>query len=292
MPDKSFELELELATSVAREAGALILSFRDRLGPIREKAPNELVTRADEAAQELIVERLTQAFPDDEVVAEEGTDLDDIGPSRGRRWVIDPLDGTTNFAHGLPPYCVSIALADSEGELVVGVVYEIAMGETYTAVRGGGARLDGIPIRVTGTQRLSDALVTTGFPFREFWYADEYLAVLRRFMFETRGVRRPGSAAADLAYVASGRCDLFFEAGLAPWDVAAGIVLVREAGGEVSGLKPGIDPLYGGQILAANPALHAIAHEFVQSLGEIHFSGPDRANDEADSADNHSKANR
>jgi myo-inositol-1(or 4)-monophosphatase len=276
MPD-FLQHELKVAAAAAREAGALIRSRVGRRHDIREKSPHDLVTETDEVAQDLILGRLSESFPDDDILAEEGADLQAAGARPpARRWIVDPLDGTTNFTHGLAPYCVSIALQDEAGDLVLGVVYEIAMEELFTAVRGEGAFMNGVPVRVSATSRLADSLVTTGFPFREFWYVDEYIQVLRTFMLETRGVRRPGSAAADLAYVACGRFDAFFEAGLAPWDIAAGIVLVREAGGRIGGLAPGVDPLFSGQILATNRVLHASATQITRPLGEFFGSGEER----------------
>jgi len=262
--------ELRAAIAAAHEAGALIRSRAGRAGAVRHKGVHDLVTATDEEAQRLILERLAEACPGYDVLAEEGpADAFDATPGRPR-WIVDPVDGTTNFAHGCPPYCVSIGMQDASGELVLGVVYEVALDELFAAVRGHGLTVNGRPAGVSATNRLADALVTTGFPFREFAYVDAYLAVLRRFMEATRGVRRPGSAAADLAYVACGRFDAFFEGGLAPWDVAAGIVLVREGGGRVTGLTDGEDPLFGGQLLASNGAVHEAALVLTRPLGEAH----------------------
>jgi myo-inositol-1(or 4)-monophosphatase len=274
MPD--FERERDAAVAAAQRAGAYIRSWAGAPDDIRHKGTHDLVTEVDEEAQRRIVDDLAAAFPDVGVLAEEGTADDDLPGLRradGRaRWIIDPIDGTTNFTRALPPYCVSIAL-EVDGELVVGVVYEITAGETFAAAKGRGLTLDGAPAGVSGTDTLAQSLVTTGFPFRQFWYEDAYLDVLHQFMRSTLGVRRPGSAAADLAYVACGRFDGFFEAGLAPWDVAAGIVLVREGGGRVSDLTGGSDALFGGHILASAPGVYDAMLERARPLGAAYAEG-------------------
>jgi myo-inositol-1(or 4)-monophosphatase len=273
MPSPEYRDELHAAIAAARAAGDLIRLYAGRAEGVRDKSTHDIVTDADEEAQRLILARLAEDFPDYDVLAEEGdASQGPIAPEKPR-WIVDPIDGTTNFAHGCPPYCVSIALQDAEGELVVGVVYEVALDELFTAVRGHGASLNGRPIRVSETAEMSRALVTTGFPFREFWYVDDFFKVLRLFIEGARGVRRPGSAAADLAYVASGRYDVFFEAGLEPWDVAAGIVLVREAGGRVTGLTDALDPLMGRQLTATNGRLHEAALELTRAFGDVHAEG-------------------
>lgn len=271
MPD--YQLELRAAIDAARLAGALIRFHAGRPRNVREKGQNDFVTETDEAAQDLIITRLAADFPDYEVLAEEGAE-DGVPPPPTRpRWIIDPLDGTTNFAHGLPPYCVSIGLQDASGGMVAGVIYEVGADELFAAASGGGATLNGRPIRVSETARLADALVTTGFPFRELWYVEQYVATLEAFMRACRGVRRPGSAAADMAYLACGRFDGFFEAGLAPWDVAAGIAIIREAGGTVTGLLPDGDPLFGQQICASNAIIHDEMVATARPLGERHAQG-------------------
>lgn len=269
MPQTRFQRELDLATQVAREAGALIRARGGRRNAVRHKALHDLVTETDLEAQRLITDALRSAFPEHGIVAEEGAADAHLAPSGHPRWIVDPLDGTTNFAHDIAPYCVSIGLQDGAGELAVGVIYEVTRDELFAARRGGGATRNGEPIRVSATAELSNALVTTGFPFREHWYLDAYMPVLRRFMLETRGVRRPGSAAADLAYVACGRFEAFFETGLSAWDLAAGLLLVREAGGEVSGLVRHAEPLRTGQVLATNRRLHERALEITRPLGEF-----------------------
>ena len=269
-----YAAERDAAIAAAHAAGALIRGAAGRAADVRDKGVHDLVTETDEAAQRIILAELCEAFPDYDVLAEEGaTDADVVAHRQAYdrpRWIIDPIDGTTNFTHGVPPYCVSIALQDG-GDLVLGVVYEVALDELFVAVRGHGCIVNGAPARVSETDTLDCSLVTTGFPFREFDYLDAYLDVLEGFMRGTRGIRRPGSAAADLAYVACGRFDAFFEAGLAPWDVAAGIVLVREAGGRVEGLVEDADPLFGAQVLATNGRVHAAMRSVAAPLGEAHL---------------------
>ncbi len=272
MPAPDYQPELDAAVAAAREAGAYIRSRVGRVEHVRAKGVHDLVTEVDEAAERIITERLDAAFPAYATLAEESApDLVEVAASDRPRWIIDPIDGTTNFTHGLAPFCVSIALQDGP-DLVLGVVYEVAADELFAAVRGRGLTLNGEPAGVSTTGDLEDSLVTTNFPFREFGYLDAYLGVMRRFMLGTRGLRRPGSAAADLAYVACGRFDAFFEAGLAPWDVAAGIVLVREGGGRVTGLVPDADPLATGQIAATNGALHEAVLDVAAPLGTAHLA--------------------
>jgi myo-inositol-1(or 4)-monophosphatase len=252
--EKPFAHELEVALAAAAEAAA-ILEARAGAEEVREKARADLVTAVDEAAERAIVHRIREAFPDDLVVAEEfsGTERG----SGGRRWFVDPLDGTVNFVHGHPIACVSIGFADDEGP-AVGVIHAPFLGEVYEASRGGGARLNGKEIRVSGVASGSAALLATGFPFKPGkGDPSEYLRLVGALLGSTHGVRRAGAAALDLAYVAAGRVEGFFEIGLAPWDVAAGIVLVREAGGTVSGWpRDSADALESGRIVASNGRLH------------------------------------
>jgi myo-inositol-1(or 4)-monophosphatase len=236
------------ARIIGRRAGAMMAS------DVRSKGVHDLVTDVDVEAQKHIVEVLRDAFPAYDVLAEE--EADDTSAASGRvSWIIDPIDGTTNFAHGVPPYAVSIALEDDR-ELVLGVVLDASRGELFTAVRGGGLWVNGVRASVSHARMLDESLITTGFPYRAFERIDAYLAALRNLMQTTRGIRRPGSASIDLAYVAAGRFDAFFETHLSPWDVAAGIVLVREGGGRVAGFDEGIDPLSGVEILATNGHIH------------------------------------
>ncbi|MDQ3557379.1 MAG: inositol monophosphatase, partial [Gemmatimonadota bacterium] len=252
--------EAWLARRAAADAAALLLAGRSA-DDLREKGPRDLVTSVDEAAERLIVQRIRTAFPDDAIVAEEGGES---GEDAARRWIIDPIDGTTNFVHGHPFACVSIAFADAKGP-AVGFIHAPFLREVYHAVRGEGAFLNDRPIRVSGVREPGRALLATGFPFKKGKGNPEaYLRILADALQETHGVRRAGSAALDLAYVAAGRVDGFWETGLAPWDVAAGMLLVAEAGGRVGGW-PGDEPppLASGRVLASNGALHGWMEELV-----------------------------
>jgi Archaeal fructose-1,6-bisphosphatase and related enzymes of inositol monophosphatase family len=255
---------LETAAEIAREAGALLSRYFDGRIGFELKGDFDLVTEADRASERLVVERLTSHFPSHSIVAEEGSGHEN---SSEYRWYVDPLDGTTNFAHGYPVFNVTLAL-ERAGEMIAGVVYDPIRDEMFQAERGGGAWLNGQRIRVSGCKTLADTLSSTGFPSRKrstninihFYYQ---LAML------THGVRRGGSAAIDLAYVACGRLDAFWEFGLNPWDMAAGILLVSEAGGRVSDMTGNPVSLRGPHLLADNGLVH---EEFLKLFDEI-FSG-------------------
>lgn len=252
---------LAVASAAAREAGALLLEHHGRLDPaaIRSKsAERDLVTAADVAAERLLVERLRARFPEHAIEAEEEVhDALDRRP----RWFLDPLDGTVNFVHRLPAFSVSMGLyawSEACGRLVpeVAVVYVPLLGEMFTALAGGGAFLDGAPIRVSAATALGDSILATGFPYRRNELEHNNLANFNRFFLDVRGIRRFGSAAMDLAYVAAGRFDGYWELHLSPHDVAAGALLVREAGGIVTDCDGGDDWLRAGHIVAAGPGLH------------------------------------
>ncbi len=253
-----YEKARETAERAARLAGELIRSVAGTVRPddIRDKGIHDIVTKTDEEAQRLIIETIRASFPDHRMLAEE-----ELGPSSSEsensdfQWIIDPIDGTTNFTRGIPPYAVSIALAH-ENRLVLGVVYDVSHDDMYSAVTGTGLSVNGSPARVSETPDLSEALITTGFPYRAFAHVDLYLMILKQFMKAARGLRRPGSAAVDLAWVASGRFDGFYETGLKPWDVAAGIVLVREGGGRISDYRGNPNPAFDQQIVASNALVH------------------------------------
>jgi myo-inositol-1(or 4)-monophosphatase len=250
----SFERELQTALDAAA-AGARLIAARAGADQVREKERADLVTVVDEAVERLVTDRLRSAFPSDAVVAEE---FSAAVQAAGRRWILDPVDGTTNFVHGHPFVCVSLALVDAQGPAVA-VLDAPYLGEVYHAVRGGGAFLNGRPIRVAGAARLKDSLLATGFPFKQGkGDLDAYMLMVAAAIRASRDVRRAGSAALDLAFVACGRVDGYFEVGLAPWDVAAGILLVHEAGGRVTGW-PGdaLDPLDSGRVVATNGLVHA-----------------------------------
>ncbi|NNE35900.1 MAG: inositol monophosphatase [Rhodothermales bacterium] len=261
-----FTHELETAAAVARDAAELIRLHGGRVNAnaVSEKGRHDLVTEIDVASQELIVSSLRRHFPDYGFLAEEEQD-DEGPPNASRRWVIDPIDGTTNFTHGVPPYSVSIGLIEDE-TVMAAVVLEVVSGETFTAIRGAGSYVNGVPMRVSDARSLDEALISTGFPYRSVGHVDQYLAVLREFMVRCRGVRRHGSAAIDLAYLAAGRFDGFFETGLMAWDIAAGMLLIEEAGGRVTTFEGGSSVLFDGQILASNGGLHDEMREVLQPL--------------------------
>ena len=253
---------LDAAIEIAREAGQVLLAHRG--ASFELKGAYDLVTAADRASEELIVRRLRERFPQHGIVAEEGGRAE---MQAVMRWYVDPLDGTTNFAHGFPMWNVTLALARND-EVIAGVVYDPLNRELFTAERGAGARLNGAPIRVSNTPVLNDALVATGFPSRKrhqnvnihFYYQ---LAML------THGVRRGGSAAIDLAYTACGRLEAFWEFGLNPWDMAAGTLLVEEAGGRATGMLGEPLDLHGRYVLVDNGFIH---EEIVELFHEI-FEG-------------------
>ncbi len=243
---------LNIAVKAARRAGSIInRAALDRTQlEIRAKHANDFVTQVDRSAESAIIDIIRQAYPDHAILGEESGALE--GKKAEYRWIIDPLDGTTNFIHGFPQYCVSIAL-QHRGVIEHGVVYDPSKNELFTASRGRGAFLDDRRMRVTKCANLKDALVGTGFPFKEMSRLDLYFRQLREVMQTSSGVRRAGAAALDLAYVAAGRLDAFWELGLAPWDMAAGALLIQEAGGMVGDLKGDTGWLENGDIAAATP---------------------------------------
>jgi myo-inositol-1(or 4)-monophosphatase len=251
--DKGLQMEVEVALRAAQEAAGILRAGAGKFS-VREKGRADLVTEVDEAAERAIQDAIRDFFPRDAFVAEE---FSAAAEAVGRRWIVDPLDGTVNYVHGHPFACVSIALVDEEGPRV-GVINAPFLGEVYHATRGGGAFLNG---QVIGVSRVTDpaaTLLATGFPFKQGkGRVEVYFRLVSELVLTTHGVRRAGAAALDLAYVACGRVDGFFEIGLAPWDVAAGILLVREAGGQVTGW-PGDaeEPLRSGRIIATNGPVH------------------------------------
>jgi myo-inositol-1(or 4)-monophosphatase len=254
---------LTTAIKAARRAGNIITRGArdlDRL-TVTAKGPKDFVSEVDRAAEAAIVETLHATYPDHGILAEEGTGRD-RNPDAEHVWIIDPLDGTTNFLHGFPQYCVSIALAH-KGIVTQGVIYDPVRNDLFTATRGRGAFLNDRRMRVSRRAHLRDCLIGTGFPFRDGSYIDTYLRMMKTMIDHTAGLRRPGAAALDLAYVAAGYYDGFFELGLNAWDVAAGSLLVLEAGGLVGDLGGEGDYLYGGQVIAATPKVFA---QMVQTL--------------------------
>jgi myo-inositol-1(or 4)-monophosphatase len=245
---------LNIAGRAARRAGSIInRAALDGGGlDIRAKRLNDFVTRVDHAAEEAIIEIVRKAYPDHAVLAEES------GASAGRaeyEWIIDPLDGTTNFIHGFPQYCVSIAIRHRDA-VVHGVIYDPTKNELFTASKGRGAFLNDRRIRVSKCLRLADALVGTGFPFKEVSRIELYTAQMKKMMQSSAGLRRAGAAALDLAYVACGRLDAFWELGLSPWDMAAGALMIQEAGGLVGDLRGEPNYLESGEIAAATPKVY------------------------------------
>jgi myo-inositol-1(or 4)-monophosphatase len=233
---------------------------------IQYKSPLDLVTDTDRAVEALMLERLGRAFPDHLIVGEEGSA--GRGPARPAAgqyaWYVDPLDGTTNFAHGHPHFAVSLGLA-RDGVLVFGLVADPLRGETFAAARGRGATLNGRPIRVSAEPELGRALLATGLPYDRRDHADYYLGVIRAFVLRAQGIRRAGSAALDLCYLACGRFDAYWEYKLSPWDTAAGVLIVREAGGIVTDFAGQPFDLYGQQTLASNGPLHPAMIEVLQA---------------------------
>jgi myo-inositol-1(or 4)-monophosphatase len=254
---------LTAAVKAARRAGNIITrGARDLdLLTVTAKGPKDFVSEVDRAAEAAIVETLHTTYPDHAILAEEGTGRG-ANPDAEHVWIIDPLDGTTNFLHGFPQYCVSIALAH-RGVVTQGVIYDPVRNDLFTATRGRGAFLNDRRIRVSRRAHLRDSLIGTGFPFRDGSYLDTYLRMMKAMIQQSAGLRRPGAAALDLAYVAAGFYDGFFEIGLNAWDVAAGSLLVLEAGGLSGDLAGEGDYLHGGQVIAATPKVFA---QMVQAL--------------------------
>jgi myo-inositol-1(or 4)-monophosphatase len=247
---------LNIAIKAARRAGSIInRAALDRTKlEIRAKRANDFVTQVDKSAESAVIDIIRQAYPDHDILGEESGALPGNGTTAKAeyRWIIDPLDGTTNFIHGFPQYCVSIAL-EHRGAIQHGVIYDPAKNELFTASKGRGAFLDDRRIRVSKCAQLKDALVGTGFPFKEMSRVDIYFKQLREIMTTSAGVRRAGAAALDLAYVAAGRMDAFWELGLSPWDMAAGALMIQEAGGLVGDLQGDSTWLESGDIAAAAP---------------------------------------
>ncbi|HEY1242678.1 MAG TPA: inositol monophosphatase family protein [Bryobacteraceae bacterium] len=256
---------LETAVEIAREAGALLANYFERRVGFELKGEFDLITEADRRSEKLVVDKLRLYFPTHGIVAEEGGGCEG---SSEYRWYVDPLDGTTNFAHGFPAFNVSLGLARS-GEMIAGVIYDPVRQEMFTAERGAGAYLNHRPIRVSRTQRLSDSLASTGFPSRKRHH-NVNIHFYYQLAMASHGVRRTGSAALDLAYVACGRLDFFWEFGLKSWDQAAGTLLVTEAGGKTSDMN--------GQPLSVTQSDHMLAdnglvHDEVLRMFQQIFSG-------------------
>lgn len=254
---------LNVAVKAARRAGQIINRAAleiDNL-QVNRKGQSDYVTQVDRAAEDAIKEILMEAYPSHSILAEEsgstGADNAEF------QWIIDPLDGTTNFIHGFPQYAVSIALTQN-GQLVHGVTYDPMRNELFTASKGRGAFLNDRRIRVSRRDRLADSLIGTGFPYRVFDRVDNYMGAFKELTEKTAGMRRPGAASLDLAYVAAGRLDGFWEFGLAPWDMAAGTLMILEAGGFVTDLNGDGDFLKTGDVVAGAPKVHNPLLQIVQ----------------------------
>jgi len=251
---------LETATAAARAGGAVLSRlFGAPSLDVERKGENDFVTRADHESEARIVAEIRRSWPDHQILAEEGGEM---AGSAEHEWVIDPLDGTTNFLQGLPVFCVSVA-CHRRGEILAGAVFEPLSGRMFAAARGRGATLNGAPLRVSARSGLDGAFLATGYPFRAHGALDLYLAAFRDVFLEVRAIRRCGAAALDLAHTASGVYDGFFEFRLSPWDVAAGVLLIREAGGVVTDLDGGDGFLASGNLVAGGPGVQPALRERV-----------------------------
>lgn len=262
-------MELDIITkqvvNLSKAVGKTIKDESNKIksSDIESKGIHDFVTYVDKQSEKIIVQELGKILPEAGFIAEEDSSLK---VSDKYNWVIDPLDGTTNFIHGIPPHAISIALLENE-EPIIGVIFEITSGECFYAWKGAPAFLDGKEIKVSQTQLLNDSLIATGFPYYDFTKLPQYLNLLSDLMQSTRGIRRLGSAATDLAYLACGRFDVFYEYGLRSWDVAAGIIIVKQAGGIVTDFKGNNNFLFGKEIIASNGITH---NEFSKKLS-YHF---------------------
>jgi myo-inositol-1(or 4)-monophosphatase len=246
---------VNIAVRAARRAGEVMIRHMNQLESLQvvEKSRGDFVTQVDQAAEAAIIEVIKDHYPEHSILAEESGATGE----HEYQWIIDPLDGTTNYLHGFPQFCVSIGVARN-GEVEHGVVYDPLRQEIFSASRGQGAQLDGRRIRVSKRTTLQASLVATGFPYRaNLVHIERYVNMLRAVMLESSGVRRPGSAALDLCYVAAGRVDAFFELGLSKWDIAAGALIIREAGGRISDFRGGDGYLESGNVVAGNPKTYA-----------------------------------
>lgn len=264
---------LNIAIKAARRAGQIINRASNDLDLLKvaAKQPNDYVTEVDKAAEAAIIETLQEAYPNYGILAEESGEA--AGKGDGEfQWIIDPLDGTTNFIHGLPQYAVSIALAKG-GIIDQAVVFDPNRNELFTASKGGGAFLNERRIRVSKRLKLQDSLIGTGFPYRMFDHIDTYLAIFKELAQKTAGMRRPGAASLDLANVACGRYDGFWEFGLSPWDMAAGALLVSEAGGLVSDMRGEASYLETGNMIAGTPKVFAPLLNLIQEKLPESFRG-------------------
>ena len=253
--------------SVAKEAGVFIAAEVARFdrSMVEVKGVNNFVSFVDKQAEKLIIDRLSVLLPEAGFITEEETRVDKADKYN---WVIDPLDGTTNFIHGLPPYSVSIGLMDNN-EVILGVIYEVTLKECFYSWKGAPSYLDGKVIHVSATQQTKDALVATGFPYYNFSLLESALKMLGHLFVHSHGVRRIGSAAADMAYLACGRFDVFYEYGLQPWDVAAADIIVRNAGGTITDYSGGSDYIFGKRIVVTNGPIHEEFLEIIRRFFDL-----------------------
>ncbi len=245
----NYEMLCQKVVTIVRKTGEFIKSERHKNQlSIQSKGKNDLVTHVDKASEEQLINHLGELIPNSGFIAEEHSNL-----KQGDQfsWIIDPIDGTTNFIHGLSPYAISVALQENN-ETVIGVVYELGLDECFYSWKGGNAYCNGTPINTSSITSLSESLIATGFPYSNYNRLDQFMQSLRFFMNNTQGIRRMGSAATDLAYVACGRFESFYEYNLKPWDVAAGAFLVTQAGGKVSDFGGCNNFLFGSEIIASN----------------------------------------
>lgn len=255
----------ELAIVAARRAGAILLEMFGQITQVRYKGTVDLVTEADLACEREIIRLIKEQYPQDRIVAEESANSP--GPSTEPCWVIDPLDGTTNFVHGLPIFAVSIAWRDAN-QTMVGVVYNPVADEQFVAVSGAGATLNGVSIHVSSTNKLEQSLLVTGFPYDHDTVFERSFELFHAYYSRCQGVRRLGAAALDMCYVAAGRLDAYYEAHLKPWDICAGDLICREAGGHTSDWHDGPLPYDGRRVLATNNLIHA---QMLQVLTDAGF---------------------
>lgn len=265
--------ELLETARLAAHAGSRAVEryFRHADLEVRAKSPNDFVTLADRESESAIVGVIRQRHPDHRIVAEEGGEVGAAPGSSELAWLVDPLDGTTNFLHGLPIFAVSVACMKGD-QPVAAMILEPAQGNEFCASATGGAEWNGRPMRVSGRPGLEGGFIATGYPFRARAAIDTYLALFKAVFLEAKALRRPGSAALDLAYTAAGVYDGFFEFRLAPWDIAAGALLIEEAGGRVSDLDGGSDQLVSGNVVAGSPGVHAdLLRKVAEHTSEHHL---------------------
>jgi myo-inositol-1(or 4)-monophosphatase len=255
---------LTIAVKAARSAGNIIARYSDQVDSLSiiTKQRNDFVSEVDKLAEKAIIDMIKVSYPEHAILAEETGKHEGSGDGKDYLWIIDPLDGTTNFLHGIPQYAVSIAVQHKKS-IIMAVIYNPINGELFTASKGAGAWLNDKRIRVSKHKSLEGSIIGTGFPYRKDQSVKHYLPVFETFMKKTAGLRRPGAASLDLAYIAAGRYDGFFEMGLNKWDIAAGVLIIREAGGLIGDLKGEGTYLETGNIVAANPK---IFHQMLVTL--------------------------